>query len=141
MSNIPEGFEELHQDVFLQAQRALAQMLAAKHLKEQAKVLEEAIAVTERTIDLANEMAKDGDVHKVSVATSIKDSVKGALHHVVHGTSPLMGGREAVEATPFSESSIPSAQRLENLSPKQIGSEPPQTQQKRRGRPPKRSNG
>src|SRR4051794_9817694 len=145
MPNPPDRFKDLHRKVFIQGQEAVAQEVAAEAFKDQVEQTQEALKLANDAIDLANAMAKDGDPHKAKLAALAKIHVSGAVEHVLTGTEPAGGGRGAVQATPFPESSLPSSEPSENslpsVTPKALPHESTEPPKRKRGRPPKHSKG
>jgi len=146
MSNPHEPFKDLHRKVFIQGQEAVADEVAAEELKNRLEQTQEALRLANDTIDLANAIAKDGDPYKARLAALAKRTATGAAEHVLTGADPNGGGRGAIQATPFEESSLrsseASATSLPSSTPPRAlthgSTEPPRP---RRGRPPKHSKG
>jgi hypothetical protein len=144
-----EWRKKFHQREYQKGQESVAQDLAAQDFADKQELIRDAMKAAEETINLANEMAKDGDPHKRQLAAFIKDSAVGAAGHVVGSPAPD-GGRDAIEATPFSETrssgtSESSATTLPSSSPTNAlpNGEPVKRgpgRPRKDGQPPKRNN-
>jgi hypothetical protein len=134
-----DKLKDLRREGYVKGQEAVAREVATQDLTDRQAQMRQAAKVAAETIDLANELAKDGDPHKQRLAALIKDAAVGVADQLAAGPVP-QEGREAIEETPFSSSgsSQPSATSLPGSTPKALPHEAPETPPKRgRGRPRK----
>jgi len=95
-------------------------------------------------IELANQLAVDGDPHKKQIAEALKNAVTGGAVKLAHTQAAQTGdgageGRPAVPADPFSSSGASKSLEQSGSNSNGPTAEPPKP---KRGRPPKnRLNG
>jgi hypothetical protein len=141
MPNPLDRLKDLHRKVFVSGQEAVADEVAAQEHTDRQKLYQEGMKVAEETIDLANEMAKDGDPHKQQLAALIKANVIGAAQEATAGRHQAVEVRGAQGASPFLSSgpSTPSATSLPGTEPKALPHEPTKPPKRGPGRPRKSS--
>src|SRR4051794_2637207 len=137
MSNPLDRLKDLHKKVFVKGQEAVAQEVATEHFEDQQARTQRAAKVAAETIDLADQLAADGNPHKQRLAALIKNSVIGAVEQVANGRHEAEEAREALEADPFSGGSPPSEMSLPGSTPKALPQEPTEPPKRRPGRPRK----
>jgi hypothetical protein len=126
----PEDFERLKDTIvrsFLEGTEAVADDVKRTRVAERIQGMKEQATLAAETIDLANELAADGDPHKQRLAQAIKDAVTGGAERL------HTGGEGQLDASPFSKNSEPSAKGLPGSTP----ALPPAPQKRGPGRPRK----
>jgi hypothetical protein len=145
MPDLPKDLDPISEGSFLEGQRAVAKDISDRRFEEQLDSLGRVGKKAAETITQAKELAKDGDPDKAEIAALITGTVKGAVRQMTSGRPPAEEARGAAQASPLSVSSPPSTASLPGSTPKQLSHEPspPKASQapKKRGRPPKNSNG
>jgi len=137
MSEPKDPHDEIHKHAFVRGQKAEADLKSAEQFVGRMHATQEALRVAGETIDLANEMAKDGDDHKRLIAELIKDTVTQAATQVATGEpAEVVGRRGAVEASPFFKGSSTASLPSEPSSPTSPAATPelPSPTPKKRGR-------
>lgn len=144
MSEPTNPHDEIHKRAFIRGQKAEADAKASEQFIERMQATQEALRAAGETIDLANQMAKDGDDHKRLIAELIKDTVAKAATQVAAGEpADVVGRRGAVEASPFFNDSSTASQTSEPNSlnsPATRPALPEPAPAKKRGRPPGSKN-
>lgn len=137
MPNPLDRLKDLHRKVFTKGQEAVAKEQATEHFEDDQALAQRVMKAAVETIDLAEQLAADGNPHKQRLAAIIKNSVVGAVEERESGRQQAEKEREPIEAGPFVGSSTPSEQSLPDSRPTASlpgTSGPPK---KKRGRPPK----
>jgi hypothetical protein len=140
MSDHLDELKDLHRKMYVKGQEAVADEVAAKEYADRQELYKQGLQVAAETIELANEMAKDGDPHKQELAARLKTHVVGTVTEVMTGRPGAEGARGAQGASPFSPSgpSTPSGTSLPgSTTPKGLPHEPTGPPRRKRGRPPK----
>lgn len=142
MSDKLDPLKPLHEASFIEGQKAVAKDVTARRLEEQLKNLGKAGLVAAETLNLADQLAANGDPHKQELAKFIKSKVIGEVFEREDGRQQAEEGGEAIEARPFSNSndsprSVTSSSGSTRALPDASSSEPPKP---RRGRPPGSKN-
>jgi hypothetical protein len=140
-----EFFKKLSQGFFFLIQRMIGEQHAARYLRENLEVMQQAAKTAAETMDLADQLAAGNNPDKQRLAALIKDYANEGMKQVLTGQ---LSAKEvmAIEADhPFSENSEPSRASLPG-TPKPLptpepsrSTPPPQpgTGKRGRGRPRK----
>ena len=147
----PNPLKETLERLIQQGNETAAQEIALEYFEQQAALAAKAGMVANQTLDLADQMAADGDPHKQRVAAVLKRALVRSLdtmHEVASGQLSAEERRDALhEALPFSNSSSPSTTRLPDGEPSTSNGplaleqeEIEEPQKPRRGRPPGSKN-
>jgi sulfite reductase alpha subunit-like flavoprotein len=128
-----DTLDNLHERAFIDGQSTVAQRRAAKQMIQRMRATGEAGKAAAEAIDLANQLAADGDPHKKKIAEALKNSLSGGVERMT--TPEGEEGSPAALADPFS-SNAPS-KSLEASGSSSNGSTSNLPQPKKRGRPPK----
>jgi hypothetical protein len=140
MPNPHDEWKEFHEELFERGQDAVGRDIAHQDAKRRVEQTQEILRMASDTIDIANEIAKDGDPHKQLLANLIKDKVAGVAKEVADGAAGRAAeGRGALEASPLSESSGNSEMSLDGSTAKVLAHEASEPSKRKRGRPPKHS--
>jgi hypothetical protein len=141
MPNPLDHLKDLHRKVFTKGQEAVAQEQATEHFEDEQALAQRVMKAAVETIDLADQLAADGNPHKQRLAALIKNSVVGAVEERETGRQQAEEAREPVEAGPFAVSSTPSGPSLPDSPPTASLPGPSEPPKKKRGRPPKHPKG
>lgn len=132
-----DPLDKLYKKSFLEGQEMEAQKAAAAHFGVKMEATKHAVEVAAEIIDLADQLASDGNPHKRRLAEVIKASVIGGAQQL---TSPGQGdGGTSPEALPFSGVS-PNSETTSPDSTKALPHEPSSAPKRGRGRPRKNSH-
>jgi DNA-directed RNA polymerase sigma subunit (sigma70/sigma32) len=137
-----ERLKNLHREMFVKGQEAVAKEVAAQNVETQVTAVQRAAQVVEETIDLADKLAADGNPKKRRLAELVSDTVLGAMEDATQGGTRAQEVRAAISEPPFSNDSpksvTSSPDSMRALPPKEDGQiQPPKP---RRGRPPGSKN-
>ncbi len=134
-----DGLKDFHRKEYVKGQEAVADEVAAKEYADRQKLYQQGLQVAAETIELATQMAKDGDPHKQELAARLKTHVVGTVTEVMTGRPQAGEARGAQGASPFlpSEPSPPSETSLPSSTPRGLPHEPTEPARRKRGRPPK----
>lgn len=142
-----DHLKELGRKVLGRGVEAAAREEATERFEDDQALSQRILRAAGETFDLADQFAADGDPHKKEFAALIKDRVMGTMKDGDAERHRAEGAREPLEASPFAGNSRPSAANSTPSGPSLPASPPaaslpgPTGQPKKRGRPPKRSNG
>lgn len=138
MSDELDRLKPLHEASFVEGQKAVAQEQAAKLFAKQTALKVEAGQVAAEAVDLAEEIAADGDPHKRQIAEILKHNVMRSYDAMqqVADAGDLAGRRAAIkEAAPFSGGLPPSGTPSPSgLPPSENKALPSSLDQPKRGR-------
>lgn len=127
-----DPLEHIHGRSFIEGQDAIAKKVSAKRMSEHVAVTGKAVEMAADAIDLADQLAADGNPHKKRLAELLKETAVAAAKQLAAGGQKLEEGGAAVAADPFSPGSPSPSSTLEGSTPKSLQQEQP---------PPKRPRG
>ena len=140
-----DSLKDLHEQTFAEGQKAVAKKYIAQLFEEEAELAKRAGEVASEVVDLATEIAADGNPHKEQIARILQDGLVKALkamQRVGDGDLSVEERRRAVEkARPFSVDSKPSeTPSLNGPPPLSETSSQSEEDRPKRGRPPGAKN-
>src|SRR4051794_30602249 len=100
-----DPLKEIHGRSFVEGQDALAKQLSAKRMSEHVATTEKVVDIAAEAVDLADQLAADGNPHKKRLAELLKDTAVKAAEQLAAGGQKLEEGAAAAAADPFSPAS------------------------------------
>jgi len=131
-----DPLKDIHGRSFVEGQDAIAKQVSAKRMTEHVAATGKAVGMAADAIDLADQLAVDGNPHKKQLAELLKDTAVEAAKRLAAEGQTLEDGVAAAAAAPFSNDSPSSLSSLEGSTPKSLPHEQ-QPPKRPRGRPPK----
>lgn len=136
-----DHLKDLSRKVLGKGVESAAQEAATERFEDEQALAQRVIKAAGETIDLADQLAADGNPHKQRLAAIIKDSVIGAVEEKQTGRPQAEEARKPIEASPFAVSSKPSGPSLPDSPPTASLPAPTKPKKRGRGRPRKEPEG